>query len=258
MSFPEDSYSIVEKLQARGLRLPVLVGLIVIAAIVLVLLGQMLWGLVTGDALSSSGIVVTASETSDGQTGEDSSEAASGQASGNVDSGDSSSENQDSNATESAKSIFVDVVGQVKHPGMYELTEGARLATAVEMAGGFTKKADRASVNQAQVLTDGQQIVVAEKQSDSGASSSSVSASASSGKTSANSGSAGASAGGKVNINTASADELTSLSGIGDVTARKIIADRESNGAFKKPEDIKRVSGIGDKRYEAIADFICV
>ena len=61
-----------------------------------------------------------------------------------------------------------------------------------------------------------------------------------------------------MNINTASADELVVLPGIGDATAEKIVADRKANGPFTSAEDLKRVSGIGDKRYEQLADLICV
>ena len=62
----------------------------------------------------------------------------------------------------------------------------------------------------------------------------------------------------KVNINTASASELTSLDGVGDATAAKIIAYRQANGSFSSIEEIKKVSGIGDKKFEAIKDSITV
>ena len=64
--------------------------------------------------------------------------------------------------------------------------------------------------------------------------------------------------GGKVNINTASAEQLDTLPGVGESTAQKIIADREANGPFSSPEDLKRVSGIGDKKYAELADLITV
>ena len=61
-----------------------------------------------------------------------------------------------------------------------------------------------------------------------------------------------------VNINTATAEELVTLNGIGEATAEKIIADREANGPFPAIEELKRVSGIGDKKFEALRDAICV
>lgn len=68
----------------------------------------------------------------------------------------------------------------------------------------------------------------------------------------------GARPAGKVNINTATAEQLDTLPGIGESTAQKIIADREANGPFSSPEDLKRVSGIGDKKYAELADLITV
>ena len=61
-----------------------------------------------------------------------------------------------------------------------------------------------------------------------------------------------------MNINRASAEELEALPGIGPATAQKIVADRESAGPFETPEDLTRVSGIGEKKYASIADLICV
>ena len=68
----------------------------------------------------------------------------------------------------------------------------------------------------------------------------------------------GSGAAGLVNINTADAAALEKLNGIGEATAEKIIADREANGPFKTLEDLKRVSGIGDKKFEALRDAICL
>ncbi len=252
MSFISESNSIGKKLHVQGLRAPVLAGLFIVAAVLLVIFGQTVWGIIAGNIDGGSGIDIEASQTSSegaktNQFVDDSTEQ------------NSSSGDEDSEFSTQSKTIFVDVVGQVKKPGLYELTEGSRLATAIEMAGGFTKKADSSSVNQAQVLTDGEQIIVSAKSEDS-EDSSSNSSSSSSGASSSSSASSGKSStsNSKININSASAEELTALSGVGEVTAAKIVADREANGPFKKPEDIKRVSGIGDKRYEAIADFIRV
>ena len=61
-----------------------------------------------------------------------------------------------------------------------------------------------------------------------------------------------------VNINTATAEEFETLKGIGAATAEKIVADREANGPFRTVEDLKRVSGIGDKKFADLADLVCV
>ena len=152
-------------------------------------------------------------------------------------------------ASEDASSscIYVHVGGAVVNPGMYALSNGARVDDAIKAAGGFAEGAAVDSLNLARQLSDGEQIIV-----------STVVPNAS-GAQGADAGSASASANsGLVNINTASVKDLTALPGIGEATAKKIVADREANGAFKTKEDLKRVSGIGDKKYESLADLICV
>ena len=144
--------------------------------------------------------------------------------------------------------LYIHVCGCVKKPGLYRLAAGSRVADAVNLAGGFTKKADQTAWNLAQVLEDGMQICVpALGEAASGSASSS-----------AVSGSQSASGEARININTASAEELTSLSGIGPSRAEDIVAYRESHGAFKTIEDIKSVSGIGQSIFDKIKDRITV
>ncbi|MGI6591344.1 MAG: helix-hairpin-helix domain-containing protein [Eggerthellaceae bacterium] len=172
----------------------------------------------------------------------------------------SETETSSSGAEGSTTSICVYMTGAVKKPGVYTFETGARVADAVEKAGGFTVKADKSSLNLARKLEDGEQIDVMTRaetkrrtvQGIGGSVSATGSTAGSSGTTT------GGDSQGKVNINTAGLEELKTLNGIGDVTAQKIIDYRESSGPFATPEDIKNVSGIGDKRYEAIADCICV
>ena len=98
-------------------------------------------------------------------------------------------------------------------------------------------------------MTDGEQIIVPEAasaQPAQGIDPSAASANASSGTT------------GKVNINCATADELQQLNGVGPALAQRIVDDRKANGAFATIEDLKRVSGIGDKKFASLADSICV
>lgn len=151
-----------------------------------------------------------------------------------------------SQADSAAPAVFVHVTGAVNAPGVYELIEGARVTDAVEKAGGFSEGAATDSLNLARVLLDGEQVVV--PTIDQVAQSEAV---ASAGQTTTDSSA-------KVNINTATLDQLDALPGIGQATAEKIIADREANGPFSSPEDLKRVSGIGDKKYEELADMISV
>lgn len=144
------------------------------------------------------------------------------------------------------KTIFVHVEGAVAAPGLFELSEGSRVYDAIQAAGGFTEDARHDAVNLARVLTDGEQIIVPTTQNDGG-----------SDTTPATAASPGT-ATGKVNINTADAAALDTLPGIGASTAAKIIADREANGPFKTIEDLKRVSGIGDKKFSQLEGSITV
>ena len=146
------------------------------------------------------------------------------------------------------------VSGEVNSPGLVEVEAGSRVADAVQAAGGFSPDAETGSVNLARVLADGEQVVIArhvdqaEAQAQAGQATQRAAA--------PSSGSSGAS--GLVNINTASEAELVSLPGIGEATAAKIVADRQANGMYKTVEDLKRVSGIGDKKFESLAGLICV
>ena len=141
--------------------------------------------------------------------------------------------------------LFVDIGGAVENPGVYEVAKDTRLFEVIEMAGGLTEDADADRVNRASFVEDGQKIIIPEKGSDIAGDPASASAAP------------GDSGIGLININTATADELKTLSGIGDVTAEKIIEYRSSK-SFKSKEDIMSVDGIGSKTYEKIKDRITV
>ncbi len=150
--------------------------------------------------------------------------------------------------------IYVDVQGAVENPGVVKLQENARVFQAIEAAGGLVSLSDTSPLNLAQQLYDGDKLYVpfqGEVLSESGSDSGVTLVSGSTGNSSGG-------GNGKININTASSDELQSLSGIGIVTAGKIVDYRTNNGKFNKPEDIKNVSGIGDRTYENIKNDICV
>ena len=156
-------------------------------------------------------------------------------------------DNVEASESSAASSCFVYVAGAVKNPGVYKLQAGSRVDDAVKAAGGMSRKADSSAVNLARVIVDGEQITIPEKGSTSNV-----------GMTLSSAANTASESSGKVNINTATSEELESLPGIGEVTAQKIISNRESEGAFASTEDLKRVSGIGDKKYEALADLITV
>ena len=155
---------------------------------------------------------------------------------------------------EESEQVTVDIKGAVKNPGVYELRAGARVHEAIQKAGGLTADAEDTSINQAQKLTDEAVIYVA-KIGEEGAdvtqggqhqAGASDSASASGGKSD------------KVNLNTATEAELQTISGIGQKRASDIIAYRESNGRFKSVDDLKKVSGIGDKTLEKLKEYVTV
>ena len=147
--------------------------------------------------------------------------------------------------------VVVHVDGQVAAPGVYELVEGeARVNDAILAAGGLTADADTSSLNLASKVADGQKIYVpAVGEQQVAAEGSGVVAA---------SGGVASSGGGLININLATVDELQVLSGVGEATAKAIVEDRQNNGQFTCIEDLMRVSGIGEKKFEKIRDRICV
>ncbi len=145
--------------------------------------------------------------------------------------------------------ITVDVKGAVKQPGVYELRVGSRVHDAIYKAGGMTADANSQSVNLAQKLSDEAVIYVAkegEEVPELGSSENSAKSSASAEKT------------GKVHLNRATEAELQTVSGIGQKRAQDIIAYREANGPFRSVEDLKNVSGIGEKTLEKLKDAFTV
>ncbi|HWP95552.1 MAG TPA: helix-hairpin-helix domain-containing protein [Syntrophomonadaceae bacterium] len=153
------------------------------------------------------------------------------------------------------KVLQVYVSGAVKNPGVYTLKEGDRVYQAVDMAGGALPEAELKNFNMAARLQDSQQVLIP-LPGETPASSASMAASANPAQTAPGAG--GTSPGGKININTAAISELDSLDGIGPALAQRVVDYRQAHGAFQKIEDIKNVSGIGDKKFQAIQDRICV
>lgn len=150
-------------------------------------------------------------------------------------------------ATPEPSRIAVDVIGAVMQPGLYWLDEPARVADAIDAAGGFTPDVDRDAINLAAVVADGQQIDVPHvgEQSAAVAQSESTPVAAAAGSS-------------LININTADAATLDRLSGIGPATAQAIIEYRSTNGAFKRIEDIEAVSGIGPSIFAKIKAQITI
>ncbi len=143
---------------------------------------------------------------------------------------------------EEKETVYVDVSGCVKDPGVYKVPEGSRVFEVIEKAGGLTENADTSGINQAEPVSDGLKITVPDRDT----------ALAEKGAAETD----GMTEGVKVNINTADSEALQKIPGIGPVTAGKIIMYREQNGRFGSVEDIMNVSGIGEKTFEKIKSEI--
>lgn len=151
--------------------------------------------------------------------------------------------------------IMVHVTGEVKSQGVVILTEGQRVVDAIQAAGGETNNADLNKLNLAYVLSDGEKIYVPNKNEEN----ENIEYITTSGGENVTKGGNGMDTQNTmVNVNTATVEQLTTLPGIGESLATRIIAYREENGKFNTIEDIKNVSGIGDSKYENIKNLITV
>ena len=137
--------------------------------------------------------------------------------------------------------LFVHICGEVVNPGVYELAAGSRVYEAVEAAGGFTEAAEQSCINLAQVLTDGIQIEIPDQER------------AQEMKLEQDQEQSG-----RIDLNTATMEQLCTLPGIGASRAESIIAYREDSGGFAKIEDIMQINGIKEAMFEKIKDKIYV
>ena len=163
-----------------------------------------------------------------------------------------SQESTEETSSESPESetIMVDVKGAVQSEGVYELPSTARVNDAIKAAGGFSDQADKKSVNLAQKLSDEAVVYVASQGENV-----SVVQPATSSPTAGNTGSENTE---KINLNTATVADLTTISGIGEKRANDILAYRDSQGGFTSVDDLNNVSGIGDKTLENIRPYVTV
>lgn len=139
----------------------------------------------------------------------------------------------------SPEQIYVQVSGAVEKPGVYQLPADSRIFMAVELAGGLTSEADESSLNQAQPLRDGQQIYVCTRQEQAD-------------------GGPVREEDGRVDLNTATAQELMTLPGIGQSKADSIISYRESHGGFQAVEDLMKIEGIKEGVFSKLKDRVKV
>lgn len=148
--------------------------------------------------------------------------------------------------------IKIHITGQVKNSGIIELEKGERISDAIEKAGGTTELADLDNVNLAYVLEDGQKLYIPNKEekneqyiwTENGENiieETKIS--------SVNS---------VININKADKQQLQNIPGVGPSMAERIVNYREENGKFKSVEELKNISGIGEKKFESMKEYICV
>jgi competence protein ComEA len=150
-------------------------------------------------------------------------------------------------ASDSAPPLIVHVAGWVAEPGVYELPAGSRVIDALEAAGGSKRGAELAALNLAAPLTDGQQVLVPR-----------ATAAERPPGTAPPSGVPATGGAPLVNVNVASAEELETLPGIGEVLAATIVQYREEHGPFTSVDQLMDVSGIGEVTLEELRDLVTI
>lgn len=163
-------------------------------------------------------------------------------------SGESSAESMATSGSQvaSSQSVYVDVKGAVRNPGLKKMSGDMRIIDVVQEAGGFTKNADQRQVNLAQRVTD-QQVVYIPRHGEK-----SPQGSTGTMGTGAATAQQGSQSAPEVDLNNADLNQLQQLDGVGEKKAEKIIQYREQNGSFKSVDDLKNVSGFGDKTLERL------
>lgn len=243
---------------------------------------------------AGAGVTSARSHTSDSTRAKGTGDGASSEASGLDESSDGAKDASDGAAGSGSSSgsedaIVVQVSGSVAAPGVYELPLRARMQDAIAAAGGFAEDASADVLNLAAALEDGQKIYVPKKGEAEAARSISDQDDDAVGDEEASAGGSGAAGGSgrstrshapsarsrktsksgsrsnkkslpahSVSLNRANVQELSSLPGIGEATAKRIIADRRTHGRFKKVEDLCRVKGIGKKKLASIKRYLRV
>lgn len=154
--------------------------------------------------------------------------------------------------------IVVDVSGKVRRPGVHRLPAGSRVADALRAAGGVRPGTKTDGLNRARFLMDGEQVVVGGAAT-AGAPGAGAGAAAGAGGAAGPTGAAGvggAAAAGPIGLNTATAEQLDQLPGVGPVLAQHILDYRAEHGGFRSVEELREVNGIGDRRFADLQDLV--
>jgi competence protein ComEA len=149
---------------------------------------------------------------------------------------------------------YVHVAGAVREPGLYRVPPSARIAVALERAGGPTARADLTAVNLAATVEDGQQILVPRRGAALAASG--ASAAGGSGAAPPGLGTPGSPGVPQISLATATLEQLDTLDGIGPTLAQRILEYRQAHGGFRSVEELREVEGIGEKRFASLREAV--
>lgn len=144
----------------------------------------------------------------------------------------------------SASGFYVHVAGAVHRPGLYRMPPGSRVDDAIRLAGGATADADLNSLNLATKVKDGDKVLVPQRGQSQGAGEAAAAG--------------GPSQTQQINLNTATAEQLDALPGIGPALAQRIVAYREQHGGFRTVDELQKVPGIGPAKFEQVKDLVTV
>lgn len=159
-----------------------------------------------------------------------------------------------------AEELVVHVAGEVASPGLHELPGGARVADALEAAGGPTDEALTAALNLAREVSDGEQLYVPgpEEAAPGGAGAGGQPGGPAGESRNAAPGSSAWRPDGRLDLNRATTDDLEELDGIGEILAERIVAHREQQGRFEEVGELRDVAGIGEKTFQRLAEVVVV
>jgi competence protein ComEA len=184
--------------------------------------------------------------------------------------GSAGSRSSGGSAASSAARIYVDVAGAVRRPGLIRVSPDTRVATALERAGGPTRRADLTLVNLAAKVQDGQQIIVPTRGAAGAGAGGSLAGGAAAGGAAAGGAAAGGAAGtlgsapggsaippgARIHLSTATVEQLDQVDGIGPTLAQRIIEYRDAHGGFRSIDQLAQVDGIGEKRLATLRDAL--